>query len=260
MELIASLSCMPGTDLLQWCGTTRFVGVLTFRRNERAVRLWSAEGRILEVSTSDPLARFGRHLYSQGLVQASEFDFPDEGSSRTRLGEHLVELGALSRREVRNALVDHAVNTVCSVALWKEGVVFAQAMEPRPPEDIEQRPLDPFFAVMEAARRHDELTQVRTRLPHDNVELALGEAAAPKELPPAAARIVEILEPGDTVGTLYRRLGGDRYLYLTTLAELATDGAVRIVAVGSPPAEPPRRLASLVELLLDEEMDSRLKT
>ncbi len=125
--------------------------------------------------------------------------------------------------------------------------------------DIEPQPLDPFFAVMEAARRQDELGRIRVFLPHDNVQLDLEDSAELEGLSPAALRSLQVLEPGDTLGRLYEKMGGNRFLFLKSIADLITAAVLKTVAIGPRPPEPQPSRDSLVDVLLDQERDQRLR-
>ena len=206
MELIATLSCFPSADVLQWCGANRFDGHLAFRQSDRVITLSCDGGRIVEVSSSSRRESFGRHLFCQGLVSESDLAAAEATDMRARLGEKLVELGILTRQQIRLALVDHTLNLTCEIAGWKDGIVSAQAANLRPLSDIEPQPLDPFFAVMEAARREDELGRLRVFLPHDNVKLGHCELAELEGLSPAMLRTLEVFEPGDTLGQLFGKM------------------------------------------------------
>lgn len=259
MELIAALSCFPPADVLQWCGANRFDGHLAFQQSDRIVKLSCNAGRIIQVASNVRQESFGRHLFSQGLVTEQDLAADDDEALRVRLGEKLVELGTLTRQQVRVALVDHTLNLVCSVANWADGIVSAHAAKLRPLSDIEPRPLDPFFAVMETARREDELARLRVFLPHDNVELGIGDVEELEGLSPAVLRTFEIFEAGDSVARLYDKLGGSRFVFLQSVADLVTAGVLRTVAIGSPPPEPEPSTNSLVDILLDQDLAQRLR-
>jgi hypothetical protein len=259
MELIAALSCFPSADVLQWCGANRFDGHLAFRRSDRIVKLSCNAGRIIQVSSTARRESFGRHLFSQGLVTERDLDAADNEDQRARLGEKLVEIGLLTRHQVRVALVDHTLNLACTIARWTSGVVSAHAAKLRPLSDIEPQPLDPFFAVMEAARREDELGRLRVFLPHDNVELGPGDAEELEGLSPAMLRTLEVFETGDTLDRLYEKLGGSRFLFLKSVGDLITAAVLRTVAIGPRPPQPEPRSDSLVDVLLDQRKNHRLR-
>jgi len=211
MDLLATLSCFPAPDVLQWCGANRFDGHLAFRRGAHNVKLSCKGGRIIQVSSSERWESFGRHLFSQGLVDDLDLATATNHDPSARLGERLVELGVLTRQQVRVALVDHTLNLTCSIVQWKDGVVSAHAANLRPLSDIEPQPLDPFFVVMEAARRADELGRMRVFMPHDNVELGLSEDAELEGLSPCMLRTLDLFEPGDTIGRLAEKVGGSSW-------------------------------------------------
>ena len=259
MELIAQLSCLHADDVLQWSQTSLLDGQLVFQRRDKTVTLAYDGGRIVEASSDDPNALFGRHLFSQGLVGEEDLAAAEASAGRRRFGAALVELGVLTRTQVRAALAEHTLNLACSVVFWSDGIVSAQSVKLRPIAEIEPDPLDPFFAVMEAARRQDELDRLRTFLPHDNVELDFADLAERDRLQPAARRLLEVFAAGDTVGRLYDKVGGSKFHFLKAVEELVTEAALRTVAVGPPPPEPASRPASLLDVLVDQDLERRLR-
>lgn len=89
-----------------------------------------------------------------------------KGGDKRRLGEVLVEIGALSRRELQRQVRAQVEAVVFELMSWSEGYFsFEEGAPADRVADAEVR--IPVEAVlMEGARRIDEWSQIQTRIPH----------------------------------------------------------------------------------------------
>lgn len=259
MELIADLRNFPAAEALQWVASVRFDGRLVFQRRRLTVTLSLERGRIVECESNDLLASFGQHLFARGLADGLDLATARQRAEPKRIGAALVEMNVLNQDQLGAALAQHTLDLACSVVPWEDGVVAAHATALRPLVDPERAPLETLFVAMEAARRLDELERIREVIPHDNVELAPGEGDALDEPTPAQKRILDLLEASQMVDDLYARIGGCRFSLLKSIAGLIALDQVVCVSIGPAPRPAERNRVSLVDVLLDSDLDRRLR-
>lgn len=258
MQLLADLESYPASDAMQWAAAAQFNGTLAFQRNQRLLTMTLDQGRIVRCESNRPHEGYRQHLYSQGWVDRLDLVAADKLAEPTTLSDKLVELGIMSERQARETYTAHTLDLACSVASWPDGVVFATAAKLRSLDAPRAQPIETVFATMEAARRVDELQNIRQIVPHDNVTLGAGpNAQAPPRLDPGQQRLLEFFDGSQTVGELYQVVGGCRYNFMRNLEALLEAGVLACVEVGTPPepAAPNRR--TLLDVLLDNQSERR---
>jgi hypothetical protein len=176
-----------------------------------------------------------------------------------RLGPTLVEMKVLTRDQLRATVAEHALDLACSVIAWSDGIVSATAAKLRPLTDPEPEPLEALYVTLEAARRIDELERVRIIVPHDNIELAEGDAAGTEDLDPAEQRLLETLRPRHTVGDLYGLIGGCKYSFIKRVRDLIGRGRLVRLCIGPKPKPAEADRTSLADVVLDAHLDRRLR-
>ena len=83
---------------------------------------------------------------------------------------------------------------------------------------------------------------MRRRLPHDGVQLVPSDRPA-SGASPRERRVLELLEPGLTLGELYERIGGAYFDYLESVHELLERGQLGVESGEAISAEPDREPA-----------------
>ena len=257
MELIADLRHFSGADAMQWAADRSLDGRLIFRRNKRTVALAFAGGKILECNSNYRPEWFGQHLFAQGLVDNMDLAAAKRHSGGQRIGAALVALEIMTTGEVRRALSVHTLDLSCSVVGWPDGIVMAECKPLRELTELEPLPLDPLFSTLEAARREDELERMQIIVPHDNVELGVGDDPQDETLTPAQQRTLEVHSNGLWFGELYQLLGGCKFTLVKNIHYLIGQGLLTSIAIGTAPIPSPNTL-TLSEALIESDQDVRL--
>ena len=228
-QLVAELSVFSAADGLQWARSSRLTGRLSFRTDAARITLLFDDGGLIYAASRDRRAAFGRHLFSEGLVD--EVDLAAAmvygRDNQQRIGAVMVELGILDEAIVRRELHRHTLNLASIPISWTDGWLSAEKSETEAMQVLMPEPVDPTYLLMESARRVDELRAIRERLPHDDVLLAPGDSEPPANASARTRRTLEELTSGITMGELFERIGGSDFLFLENLNELVELGAVK---------------------------------
>jgi hypothetical protein len=259
MDLIADLQYFSAADALQWAASRRFDGQILFRRNKRSLTFSFAEGCIVQCESNHRLEWFAQHLFAQGLVDAMDLAAARQPDHKDRLGATLIGLGILDRETVRHALMDHTLDLACSVIGWEDGIVAAKSSSLRPLADPDPEPLEALFVTLEATRRLDELARIRLAVPHENVELLAGPAEPEDSLTPPRRRLLEQFTSGQTLGALYAEVGGCRFSFESNLARVIEESLIQIGSLGVAPPSSAENMLTLVDVLLDNDLERRLR-
>lgn len=114
MSLTGSLSTMPLAEVLGWIGATNRHGVLTVRGVGSETMLHLRQGRIVECAAANPPVLLGQFLLFHGVIDEEVLDkaMRVHAAQGRRLGDVLVETGAVSSEDMQVALTAKAEETV----------------------------------------------------------------------------------------------------------------------------------------------------
>jgi hypothetical protein len=114
MSLTGSFSTMPLAEVLGWIGTTNRLGVLTLHGVGCETRMHLQAGRVFECESSDPPVLLGQYLMFHGVIDEDVLyrAMCAHAEQRRRLGDVLLEMGAVSAEDLSEALLAKAEETV----------------------------------------------------------------------------------------------------------------------------------------------------
>lgn len=149
-----------------------------------------------------------------------------------RLGELLVEIGAISRRELDRHIRAQVEEVVFELMSWSEGYFRFEEGEPgQTPAEAAFR-IAPEALLMEAARRIDEWSRIVAKIPHQGVVPGLNPeqatATAALELVPFEWEVLAAVDGTATVREVARRVRQPEFDVAKTLFGLASAGIIII--------------------------------
>ena len=114
MSLTGSFSTMPLAEVLGWVGTTNRLGVLTLHGVGCETMIHLRRGRVVACESSDPPVLLGQFLMFHGVIDEEVLyrAMRAHTEQRRRLGDVLLEMGAVSGEDLREALLAKAEETV----------------------------------------------------------------------------------------------------------------------------------------------------
>ena len=241
-------------DVFQLLDLSRKTGVLRIssqlRDNDGTV--WFDHGAIVyaEIRSNphrlgDVLIRAGK--IAEGDVERARGQQEREGGQRRRLGRILVEMGAVSERELARQVEFHIEESVFELMSWREGLFsFAEGDLDGLPSDVAVRiPVEKL--LMEGARRIDEWSRIEALLPHLNVVPLLsdpggGDGMTHLHLLPDEWLVLAQVDGVRNVRAIASSLVRPEFEVAKTLFGLAATG---VIAVSDPaPSAAPRASAS----------------
>ena len=251
------LAGIPVPELVAALGKVAWNGSLVLERGGIRKVLYFREGRLVFSASTDPDDRLGAHLLRQGdtsladLVEAS-----GEVARGRRLGQILVERGAMDARALTRAVLEQVREIALSVFAWEEGTF--RVSRARLPED-ESITLDlPWEElVLEGIRRVESWDRVRRATGGPGAAWRLAPDVEGTE-PPGAGRVeralLAALRNPRRVAALAREVYAPALEVYRSLWALGLLG----FAVRLSPDEIPPALLDVGEGLLDEEGPVRL--
>lgn len=242
-------------DVFQLLDLGRKTGVLSvtseLRQNDGTV--FFEDGAVVGAGIRSNPHPLGALLIRSGKVGADDVARArDMQASRgQRLGELLVEIGSLSRRELDQQIRAQVEEVVFELMSWSEGYF---SFEEGPPgqstaEALYRIPTESL--LMEAARRIDEWSRFESKIPHVGVVPRLhdgkGDGPAVIDLLPNEWALLAAVDGTLDVRSMAHQLGRSEFEVAKVLFGLASAGIIVIEDPKAVPHEPEEReLAVLV--------------
>ncbi len=259
MALKGTLKDFGIAEILQLIGQQAKSGVLHLESRDDVIHIAMADGNVVRAESAGRKARekLGSRLVRAGIIGEPQLEQALEIQRRTlrRLGDVLVELGAVSTADLREMTALQTTETVYKLFHWKSGTY---AFEPGDvdwdPETV--TPLRAESVLMEGFRQVDEWPLVRKRISSpaltfermatppagaapagtDELDGLLGGsrqdggAAGASALGPSERRAYDLAVPGRTVEQIVDRSRLGEFETCKALLNLVNQGFLRPVA------------------------------
>ncbi|MGE0555448.1 MAG: DUF4388 domain-containing protein [Gemmatimonadales bacterium] len=245
-------------DLGRKTGHLKIVSEL--RQNEGSI--WFHEAAVVAASIKSNPHLLGQQLLRAGRVRKEDLaraqTVKEAGDSR-RIGEILVMMGAVSAKELANQVRAQIAEVVFTMLGWSEGhFVFVEVAPDRIPREADVR-ISVESLLLEAARRIDEWSRIRGKVPHLGVIPRI--VAAPQEevgslvLTPFEWRVLAAADGEQDVQTIATLLREAEFDVARAVFGLASAGVVVVrdpvqeTAAAAPRLDPGSLLAEGERLL-----------
>ena len=122
--LSGSLSHFNAGHLLRLLQAARVTGCLKFERAREKINLYVEDGRTLFATSTGGTLRVGDVLVRRGEVRPEAIEFVlaiQQDRPGLRIGHMLVESGALTEDQIREAVLAVQRHIVLGLLLWQEG-------------------------------------------------------------------------------------------------------------------------------------------
>jgi len=224
-------------DVFQLLDLSRKTGVLriTSHLRDNDGTVFFDSGNIVFAAIRSNPQRIGDRLLAGGRITAEELEraraVQQREGGRRRLGQILVEIGALTPRELEREVERHIEEAVFELLSWREGAFsFAEGgLEGAPADALVSLPTEKV--LMEGARRIDEWSRIETQVPHLGVVPALAplEASGPAsqlDLHPAEWEVLAEVDGERDLRQIASALRVSEFEVARTVFGLATTGVV----------------------------------
>ncbi|HHN74764.1 MAG TPA: DUF4388 domain-containing protein, partial [Acidobacteria bacterium] len=151
----------PVPELLWALALEHFSGSLVLSHGELRKVLFFRQGRVVFASSSDAEDRLGPFLLRRGQVAlAALLDAGGRVMRGRRLGQALVELGAMTQDEICKAVLDQVLAIALSVFSWRSGAwKLSRASLPLDEAITLDRPMEEL--ILEGLRRVEDWGRIR---------------------------------------------------------------------------------------------------
>jgi len=224
--LKGQISELPLPDILQHLRVARATGILSLVSGGARKAVYLSEGRVVFASSNLPNDRLGEILIHEGKITVEEYEASIKAISKgKRQGKALVEMGALSPKDLWEGVQFQVKEIVYSIFQWDEGQFhFEESSLPekeRITVDLDIRDL-----ILAGLRRVDAAGRIQSRYPEGDLllERVPGEEV---RLEPYEAHVLKLVDGERSVLEICREseIGDNETLKL--LYALATVGVLR---------------------------------
>ena len=167
-------------DVLAFISMIRATGKLTLRQShlERCIH-WK-EGEIIFATSSSPEHSLGQFLLRNGKITLTQYEESKRRvTANTRHGKLLVQMGAISPKDLWWGVKNQALEILYSLFSWKDGsFVFTDGVDELANERIVLS-INTAGMIMEGIRRLDESARIREKVPSLDVVFVKVPGAVP---------------------------------------------------------------------------------
>jgi hypothetical protein len=233
-------------DVFQLLDLGRKSGVLrvTSELRQSAATVSFDRGGVVAASLGSDDQPIGSRLVRLGKITPEQLErsrhLQNTGDGR-RLGDILVDLGAIGRRQLERQLKGQIEETVFELLGWTEG--YFRFEEGAPGHAAVESPVRfPTEALlMEAARRLDEWSRIGSTVAHLGLVPRLPaaeEGGAPLDLVPFEWEVLAAVDGERDLHALAHALGRSEFEVARTVYGLTTSGVLVLADPAQPDAEP----------------------
>ena len=178
--LQGDLSRIQLPDVLSFISMIRASGKLAVKHGTHERTLIFKEGEIVFATSNSLEHSLGSFLLRNGKITQSQYE---EAKTRMtpqiRHGKALVQIGAISAKDLWWGIKNQALEIIYSLFVWKEGTfAYYESAEELSSEKIVLQ-LSASSVIMEGTRRLDEASRIREKIPNLDVVFARVSGVAP---------------------------------------------------------------------------------
>ncbi len=180
-------------DILQHLRLTNATGVLSLVSGGARKALYLKGGRVVFASSNLPNDRLGEILIREGKITVEEYEASIKAITKgKRQGKVLVEMGALSPKDLWEGVQTQVREIILSIFLWEDGQ-FHFEESTLPDKEKITVDLDVTSLILEGVRRVDANGAVTGRYPEGALVVET-VAAPPGLLEPYETHVLELVD------------------------------------------------------------------
>jgi len=242
MAIKGSLKEASLPDVLQLLALGKKSGCLAVADRQNFGYVYFDEGRICYASIVNRRDRIGDLLVKNGRISPEQLEEAialQEQRRDSKLGELLVEISAVTRKDLEGYMRIQIEEAVYYLFTWTQGTFNFEAGM-RPDQDFLVR-INPESLLLEGARRVDEWSLIEKKIPSFDLIFAVDREHVTDtdvELEQAQERLLGLIDGQRDVQDLIDESGLVEFEVGKALYGLVTAGFVRRVGTSAAPAQP----------------------
>jgi hypothetical protein len=192
--LKGELAQLPLPDILQHLRQSKATGVLTVVRGGARKAFYVKQGSVVFASSNLPNDRLGEILLREGKITVEEYEASIKAISKgKRQGRVLVEMGALSPKDLWEGVQFQVQEIVYSIFQWDDGQFHFEESN-LPEKERITVDLDIQALILVGIRRLDAGGPMQARYPEGHLVLERAAAEAGVQLEPYEAHVLNLVD------------------------------------------------------------------
>jgi uncharacterized protein DUF4388 len=226
--LKGQLADLSVPEILQQLGALGATGILTLVAGGARKAVYVKDGKIVFASSNLPNDRLGEILLREGKITVEEYDTSIKAISRgKRQGKALIEMGALSPKDLWEGVQFQVKEIVYSIFNWDEGTFHFEESS-LPEKERITVDLDIGDMLLSGLRRVDAAGRLQTRYPEGDVLLELVPGKKVSALEPYEGHVLALVDGERSVIEISRESEIGDNETLKVLYALLCTGALRV--------------------------------
>jgi hypothetical protein len=219
---------LPVPEILQHLSLTRATGILTLVSGGARKALYMNEGRVVFASSNLPNDRLGELLIREGKITVEEYEASIRALSKgKRQGKVLVEMGALTPKDLWEGVQLQVREIVYSIFPWEEGTFHFEESS-LPEKERITVDLDIVDLVLVGLRRVPSTGRIQSRYPEPDLVLETLAGAGGPALEPYEHHVRELIDGERSVADISRESEIGDNETLKVLYTLLASGLARV--------------------------------
>ena len=192
--LKGQISELPVPDILQHLRQSQATGILTLVAGGARKALYLKDGRVVFASSNLPNDRLGEILLREGKITVEEYEASIKAITKgKRQGKVLVEMGALSPKDLWEGVQFQVKEIVYTVFQWDEGQ-FHFEESTLPEKERITVDLDIQDLILAGLRRVDAGGRLQSRYPETDSVLERALPDVPSPLEPYETHVLRLID------------------------------------------------------------------
>jgi uncharacterized protein DUF4388 len=226
--LKGQISELPVPDVLQHLRLSQATGILTLVAGGARKALYLKDGRVVFASSNLPNDRLGEILLREGKITVEEYEASIKAITKgKRQGKVLVEMGALSPKDLWEGVQFQVKEIVYTVFQWDEGQFHFEESS-LPEKERITVDLDIQDLILAGLRRVDAAGRLQARYPETDAVLERATPEAPSPLEPYELHVLKLVDGERSVLDICRESEIGDNETMKVLYGLVTTGVARI--------------------------------
>src|SRR4029077_369113 len=225
--LKGQISDLPVPDVLQHLRKIEATGVLTLVSGGARKAVYYKDGRVVFGGSNLPNDRLGEILLREGKITVEDYEASIRAITKgKRQGKVLVEMGALSPKDLWEGVQFQLKEIVYTVFQWDEGqFLFEESSLPE--KERITVDLDIQDLILAGLRRVDAGGRVQARFPEGDAVLERASTDVPAALEPYEVHVLKLIDAERSVLDICRESEIGDNETLKTLYALVNTGIAR---------------------------------
>jgi len=226
--LKGQISDLPVPEILQHLRLSQATGILTLVAGGARKALYLKDGRVVFASSNLPNDRLGEILLREGKITVEEYEASIKAITKgKRQGKVLVEMGALSPKDLWEGVQFQVKEIVYTIFQWDEGQFHFEESS-LPEKERITVDLDIQDLILAGLRRVDAGGRIQSRFPESDAVLEREDERVPAALEPYEVHVLKLVDGERSVLDICRESEiGDNETMKTLYALVAT-GIARV--------------------------------